>query len=184
MIPAMRGKVLAMAGVLSIVGLGVICPDPVAASPARALIGGRSAQDEPPLLFPDTSLSDAQQAQADVDAGHQPWRVDPAQVALAYGQSVGFTDPQVTDLGDNRFRVTDRPTARLLTVVVVQPVRTGPTGIWEITAVSRRDTLARTGTTLSSGLAIAVATILILAGSTLLCTRRHFAGHTSVRTGP
>lgn len=88
-------------------------------------------------------LAQMQQIQAQVDNGHQPWRLDPVQVAMAEGQLLGFTPA-----GGDQFQLVSQDSAGNATVAVqhagarylvhlVQPngVRLG--SIWTIKAVSR-----------------------------------------------
>ena len=84
------------------------------------------------FVFPDTTLEQAQQAQIDVDQGHQPWRLDPTAVASAYGASLGWNNTTVTPVDANVYVLTNGDDSRRLRLAMSQPTRQDQTGIWEI----------------------------------------------------
>lgn len=85
-----------------------------------------------------------QQLQAAVDQGHQPWRLDPLQVAWDEGEQLGFDPAQdVFDLLSSPNPAPSQAEVLVLhgehfyVIHLVQPVRAGPDGIWAIVRVDR-----------------------------------------------
>ncbi|MBO0714886.1 MAG: hypothetical protein J2P59_09020, partial [Acidimicrobiales bacterium] len=97
----------------------------------------------PTLLFPDTSIAEAQAAQAAEASGTQPWRLDPSAVASTYAISLGWTTSQstaatfVTQVDGSTYDIKNPQTGEVLRLFMVQPVQTGPGGIWDITRVQQ-----------------------------------------------
>jgi hypothetical protein len=84
------------------------------------------------FVFPDTTLGQAQEAQVGVDEGHQPWRLDAASVASAYGASLGWSNTTVTPAAADVYDITSAEDPNGLRLTVSQPIRQDQTGIWEI----------------------------------------------------
>ncbi|OLT11871.1 hypothetical protein BJF78_25855 [Pseudonocardia sp. CNS-139] len=87
------------------------------------------------LPWPADGAADAAALQAAADSGAQPWLLDPSEVAISYAAAAhGWTDaeaypgPAGTSV-DVRNGKGDR-----LTLTLAQPARTGPDGIWVVTA--------------------------------------------------
>ncbi|HLN64917.1 MAG TPA: hypothetical protein VK464_25630 [Symbiobacteriaceae bacterium] len=83
--------------------------------------------------------------QAQVDQGHQPWRLDPLQVAMAEGRQYGL-DPAAGDKfvmlapvtqgkPSGQARVEVRHGGQVYVVELIQPNGPSPTGIWTINAI-------------------------------------------------
>jgi hypothetical protein len=75
--------------------------------------------------------------QEQVDAGSQPWLLDPAELArsfaaTAYGWSEVTIEPDV-----ERRVVVQEPGGGRAVLTLEQPVRSGPGGIWVVTAATR-----------------------------------------------
>ncbi|QWF77969.1 hypothetical protein [Amycolatopsis sp. CA-230715] len=69
--------------------------------------------------------------QSTVDAGHQPWRLDPAQVARAFVEiRFGWTGPSVAMADPHTAEVTDPVTGTKLVLQLGQPAKLGQAGIW------------------------------------------------------
>ncbi len=74
--------------------------------------------------------------QGAVDQGAQPWRLDPQMTALAFVRSrLGWTTPLAWRSAPNAMLVDDGP-GGAVSLALAQPARTGPTGIWTVTAGS------------------------------------------------
>jgi len=84
-------------------------------------------------LCPEDWLDGVAALQAEVDAGHQPWRASAIDVATActFGQPDATAEPA----GENTFRVTELSTGQTVLVTVTQPLRTGDSGVWVVTSV-------------------------------------------------
>jgi len=88
------------------------------------------------LLWPVTDTAAAQQLQAAVDGGSQPWLLDPEEVATSYAtQAWGWTDPEPTSSAPGTITLRDPKGTAALTLV--QPVRAGSTGIWVVSTAAR-----------------------------------------------
>lgn len=73
--------------------------------------------------------------QSAVDAGSQPWLLDATEVAISYAAAVnGWTDADATRADGITVLVRNRQ-GETLRVTVAQPGRTGPGGIWRVTAI-------------------------------------------------
>ncbi|MHA6795430.1 hypothetical protein ACVGVM_18225 [Pseudonocardia bannensis] len=89
------------------------------------------------LLWPVTDPAEVAPLQARVDGGAQPWLLDPAEVAVAFaGATYGWGAPEAGSVSGGTVVVNDAAGGRA-TVTVVQPGRTGATGIWVVSAASR-----------------------------------------------
>lgn len=81
-----------------------------------------------------------QALQASVDNGHQPWRLDPQQVALQEGALFGL-DPargvrfQLIDRGEARAVIEAEANGQRYQLILIQPVKAGGAGIWTISEV-------------------------------------------------
>lgn len=96
-------------------------PQPEAAAPA-------------PLPWP---AGDPATLQSAVDAGSQPWLLDATEVALSYAAAVnGWTDADATRADGTTVLVRNR-LGETIRLTVAQPGRTGPGGIWRVTAAIR-----------------------------------------------
>lgn len=80
------------------------------------------------------SAAQAQALQAAVDAGHQPWRLDPSSVALAFvGSRLGWAGPRV-DLGDPHTAEVTNSEGSIVSLQLAQPAREGSAGIWVVSS--------------------------------------------------
>ena len=71
--------------------------------------------------------------QSAVDRGAQPWRLDPKLTALAFVQGhLGWMMPRTEDSGPGTLLVDDGA-GGAISLHLVQPGRTGTTGIWTVT---------------------------------------------------
>lgn len=69
--------------------------------------------------------------QSAVDAGHQPWRVDPGQVARAFVETrFGWTGSSVAMADPHTVEITDPAAGTTLVLQLRQPARLGAGGIW------------------------------------------------------
>src|SRR6266542_3337356 len=83
-------------------------------------------------------LTTTQPLQHGVDAGDQPWRLDPLEVARADGTVLGFaaTDPmQLIDEKTGSAQVRAQHAGASYDIKLVQPARLGPSGIWVVESV-------------------------------------------------
>jgi hypothetical protein len=68
-----------------------------------------------------------------VDAGHQPWRLDPASVAQSFVASrFGWSPATVAMADPHTAEVTDQRTGSIVVLQLRQPVRSGSGGIWAV----------------------------------------------------
>ena len=74
--------------------------------------------------------------QRSADAGHVPWRLDPAQVVLeCLRRGLGAAAWRISRIGEHAVNVFE-PRSRLIARVrLEQPARHGPGGIWGVTAI-------------------------------------------------
>ena len=74
--------------------------------------------------------------QLSADAGHVPWRLDPAQVVLqCLRRGLGAAAWRISRIGEHAVAVSE-PRSRLVARVrLEQPARLGPAGIWGVTAI-------------------------------------------------
>lgn len=98
--------------------------------------GDTSATTAPGQSFvcPEGGMAAAEEIQRAVDEGHQPWWLNPEDVASFC--VLGSTGGQVDELGANTYRVTDTATGEVFTVGMTQPVRQGPSGIWAVVSTT------------------------------------------------
>ncbi len=85
-------------------------------------------------------VASARQLQRAVDAGDEPWRLDPLEAARADAVALGLsaTDPfQLVSADAGVARVRAHHGQASYDIRVVQPARLGPTGIWVVERVSR-----------------------------------------------
>jgi hypothetical protein len=87
----------------------------------------------PGLAGEDLTADQAAQLQQDVDAGHQPWRLDEVAVAQAFvAGRLGWTDVDARLTDPQTVEVSNRPDSATVTLQLQQPVREGPDGIWVV----------------------------------------------------
>jgi hypothetical protein len=87
-------------------------------------------------IWPVTTQDEATTVQAEVEQGHQPWRIDPAAVATGYAEAaLGWQDAVVEPTRSGVYRVTDGASGTVADVTLTQPARTGEGGIWAISRV-------------------------------------------------
>jgi hypothetical protein len=85
-----------------------------------------------PIAGEGLAADSAAALQAEVDAGHQPWRLDPAAVASAFvADRFGWRDARVALTGPDTAEVTGAG-GRMLTLRLRQPVRPGQGGVWVV----------------------------------------------------
>ena len=73
--------------------------------------------------------------QAGVDAGRQPWLLDPAEVALSFAAGeLDWAGAEAYPRGDGRTVEVRGPGGAEVVLTVEQPGRTGERGIWVVTA--------------------------------------------------
>ncbi|HET9725148.1 MAG TPA: hypothetical protein VFR44_15085 [Actinomycetota bacterium] len=106
----------------------------------------------PNAVWPELTAEDLAAAQASVDDGHQPWRLDPAQTAAAFAVNVFDWDPSDVETtparssdGAVRVTISNRGLASLLltppkpapeTRITLQQLGTqGESGVWTVTGV-------------------------------------------------
>jgi hypothetical protein len=90
-------------------------------------------------IWPLTTTDEAWRTQAQVDAGHSPWMLDPEAVVSNYAaRELGFTQPVVELVAPTFFsyRVVDAATGVAVDIAVNQPARAEPGGIWAIARVA------------------------------------------------
>jgi hypothetical protein len=87
------------------------------------------------LAGEDLTADQAAQLQQDVDAGHQPWRLDEIAVAEAFvADQLGWTDVDSRLTDPQTVEVTNQPDGATVTLPLQQPVREGPDGVWVVAA--------------------------------------------------
>ena len=87
----------------------------------------------PGLAGEGLTADQAAQLQQDVDAGHQPWRLDEVAVAQAFvAARLGWTDVDAHLTDPQTVEVANRPDGATVTLLLQQPVREGPGGIWVV----------------------------------------------------
>ena len=97
--------------------------------PAAAVFAG---------IWPFTSLRQAQAAQRAVAGGHQPWLLDPRQVANTFATSVlGWVHPTSRQTSPTTVLLSWSGNHDLVEAQLAQPVTRGPTGVWMITRLVR-----------------------------------------------
>lgn len=89
------------------------------------------------LPWPAATPVEAVALQHTVDAGAQPWLLDPTEVARAYARALGWARAQVSGgEGASPTRATVATPAGSRTLTLRQAVRTGAGGIWLVTVDS------------------------------------------------
>jgi hypothetical protein len=147
---------LLIAGLL-LTGCGTSAPTPIgtAATPTEPAPTASSAPATPtPALEPDPNAANlpddpvrlpwpaadkaaAAQLQRSVDAGSEPWLLDPAEVAVSYATAAyGWTSAEAQPRPDGH-TVDVAEGGQKLTVSLTQPGRAGAGGIWVVTAESK-----------------------------------------------
>jgi hypothetical protein len=84
------------------------------------------------MLWPITSVSQAHAAQDEVNAGHQPWKRDPALVAQSYSDSVLHLSGPVRRLGPNVYQI--EAGTRVAVITLSQPLGQ-PDTVWTVASV-------------------------------------------------
>ena len=70
------------------------------------------------------------------DAGHVPWRLDPAQVVLqCLRRSLGAAAWRVSRIGEHAVAVTEARSRLIARIRLEQPALHGPAGIWAVTGI-------------------------------------------------
>ena len=88
------------------------------------------------LPWPARSAAEATGLQQAADSGAQPWLLDPEETALSYAAAAfGWTTATTERTAPGTVVVTG-PDGSRRTLALVQPVRTGPGGIWSVTGQS------------------------------------------------
>lgn len=113
---------------------GTEAPEPAAPPPASP---------GPSLPWPAADAAGVEQLQERVDAGSQPWLLDPAEVATSFGTAAyGWRDAHAvlpegaTDPAELPVEL-HGPGGEVARLVLAQPGRTGEGGIWVVTAARR-----------------------------------------------
>jgi hypothetical protein len=76
------------------------------------------------------------------DAGHLPWRLDPAQVVLqCLRRGLGAATWRVSRIGEHAVAVTEARSRLIARIRLEQPARHGPTGIWGVTGIDANQEL-------------------------------------------
>jgi hypothetical protein len=85
-------------------------------------------------VWPFTTAEQAAEMQAAVDEGHQPWRLNPESVALAYaGAELGWSDARIDVVfPSSTYRLTDPASGAQAVLTLAQPARQGDSGIWAV----------------------------------------------------
>ncbi|WP_214370954.1 hypothetical protein [Pseudonocardia sp. H11422] len=113
-------------------------PGPTTAAPrAGGGAGTGEGRSGVTLLWPVTDPAEVAPLQTRVDGGAQPWLLDPAEVAVNFaGATYAWRAPEAGPVSGGTVVVTDAEGGRA-TVTLVQPGRTGATGIWVVSAATR-----------------------------------------------
>lgn len=103
---------------------------------AEAVIGAEFRTGDGVGVWPVTSQEEADNSQAGVDEGHQPWMADAGTVVTFYAENVlGWADPTVTGEDTGSFTFTESTSGISGYAQLGQPAREGDGGIWTITTV-------------------------------------------------
>ena len=79
------------------------------------------------------SAEHAADLQEEVDAGHEPWRLDQSSVATAFvSDRLGWTDVEIALDDPHTVQVTETASQHLVSLQMRQPAREGETGIWVV----------------------------------------------------
>lgn len=142
--PAAVRTAAAVTAAVLLAGCGAPAAPPAPGGPATATTTTAATPGAPqpvpvapdlPWPAPDAAAVVALQEQ--VDAGSQPWLLDPAEVALSWAAAAyGWDGAAAAVPRPGTVEVTGPDGARAV-LAVAQPDRTGPTGIWVVTAVER-----------------------------------------------
>jgi hypothetical protein len=113
-------------------------PGGTGSSSAPAVADGptTSGQSQVAGIWPVRTRAQAIDLQQSVDTGHQPWLLDPEQVAVAWARSeLHVSQPNVQRISATRYAV--RVVADTETILTLaQPVRAGRGGIWVVTSAT------------------------------------------------
>ena len=120
------GQSSSTASTTSAVGAAGTSPPSVGVTPSTA---------PSDLAGEDLTSDQAAQLQQDVDAGHQPWRLDAVAVAEAFvAGHLGWTDVDSRRTDPQTVEVTNKSDGATVALQLQQPVRTGPDGVWVVAA--------------------------------------------------
>ena len=111
--------------------------DAAGTSPPSAAVTPSTAPSD--LAGEDLTADQAAQLQQDVDAGHQPWRLDAVAVGEAFvADRLGWTDVDARLTDPQTVEVENRADGATVTLQLQQPVREGTDGIWVVVAGEQR----------------------------------------------
>jgi hypothetical protein len=86
-----------------------------------------------PIIGENISADHAADLQAEVDEGHEPWRLDQGSVATTFAaHRFGWTDVEIALDDPHTVQVTDVESRHLVSLQMRQPVREGEDGIWVV----------------------------------------------------
>jgi hypothetical protein len=109
-------------------------PTPAAPGGSTPIAPGGSPASAVGLPWPARSAAEAAGLQGAADSGAQPWLLDPEETALSYAAAAfGWTTAGTERTGPGAVLVTG-PGGVRRALTLVQPARTGPGGIWSVTA--------------------------------------------------
>jgi hypothetical protein len=107
--------------------------DAAGTTPPASGAGGTTSAVAGTFTGEDLTADQAAQLQQDVDAGHQPWRLDQVAVAEAFvADRLGWTDVDGRTADPHTVEVTNRMGGAAVVLQLTQPVREGPDGIWVV----------------------------------------------------
>ena len=109
-------------------------PTSAAASSETTTPGdGTTAASETAFDGEGLSAEQAQALQDEVDAGHQPWRLDQLAVAEAFvAERLGWTDVEARQADPHTIEVTNSADGAIVVLQLRQPAREGAEGIWVV----------------------------------------------------
>jgi hypothetical protein len=102
---------------------GPPAPAPAASAPAGAV----------KLPWPAASATEAAALQKSVDAGSEPWLLDPTEVAMSYASAAHGWTQATAQARPGGTTIEVQQSGRTVVLSLTQPVRTGAGGIWVVT---------------------------------------------------
>ena len=91
------------------------------------------------LAGEDLTADQTAQLQQEVDAGHQPWRLDQIAVAEAFvADRLGWTEVESRLTDPQTVEVTNQADGAMVTLQLQQPARAGADGVWVVVAGAQR----------------------------------------------